>query len=151
MASFLFNILLQIHCVNKITSKEKSKKLTGLPTSLHTEGGGNNSDPLFQWLTEITSPLSYKNFVANQNPPSSFWRTLSPPSPQTAGILIKTTFLSINICLSSAPLMAQLVKNTPSMLETWVQSLKIPWRRERISLERDTHSSVLAWKIPWAV
>ena len=89
--------------------------------------------------------------MAKKNLQSGFGEMLNPPSPQTAGILIKTTFLSINICLSSAPLMAQLVKNPPSMLETWVQSLKIPWRRERISLERDTHSSVLAWKIPWAV
>ena len=114
--------------MNKIGSKEKSKKLTGLPTRLHTGGDGYNSDALFQWLTEITSPFPYKNFVANQNPLSCFWEELSPPSPQIAGILIKTTFLSINICLSniclsSAPLVAQLVKNPPSMLETWVQSL----------------------------
>ena len=30
-----------------------------------------------------------------------------------------------------ALLIAQLVKNPPAMLETWVQSL-IPWRRERL-------------------
>ena len=35
---------------------------------------------------------------------------------------------------SWASLVAQLVKNLPAMLETWVQSLvgKIPWRRERL-------------------
>ena len=27
---------------------------------------------------------------------------------------------------------AQLVKNLPAMQETWVQSRKIPWRRERL-------------------
>ena len=40
---------------------------------------------------------------------------------------------------------AQMVKNPPTMLETWVQSLG--WED---SLEGDmaTHSSILAWKIP---
>ena len=35
---------------------------------------------------------------------------------------------------SWASLVAQLVKNLPAILETWVQSLvgKIPWRRERL-------------------
>ena len=42
--------------------------------------------------------------------------------------------------------MAQLVKNLPAMLETWVQSLgwKDPWEKEMA-----TNSSVLAWRIPW--
>ena len=42
--------------------------------------------------------------------------------------------------------MAQMVKNPPAMQETWVWSLvgKIP-------LEKGiaTHSSILAWRIPW--
>ena len=42
--------------------------------------------------------------------------------------------------------MAQLVKNLPAMWETWVQSLG--WED---SLEEGmaTHSSILAWRIPW--
>ena len=42
--------------------------------------------------------------------------------------------------------MAQLVKNSPAMQETWVQSLG--WED---SLEKgmETHSSILAWEIPW--
>ena len=45
-------------------------------------------------------------------------------------------------------LMAQLVKNSPAMQETWVRSLG--WED---SLEKGmaTHSSVLAWRIPWIV
>ena len=37
---------------------------------------------------------------------------------------------------SWASLVAQLVKNLPAMLETWIRSLvgKIPWRRERLPL-----------------
>ena len=47
---------------------------------------------------------------------------------------------------SWASLVAQMVKNTPAMQETWVLSLG--WEH---SLEEGmpTHSSVLAWKIPW--
>ena len=75
--------------------------------------------------------------------------------------------------------MAQLVKNLPAVWETWVG--KIPWRRERLPtpvflgfpggtaseesacsvgdlgwedlLEKGkaTHSSILAWRIPWTV
>ena len=42
--------------------------------------------------------------------------------------------------------MAQLVNNPPAMCETWVQSLD--WEDP---LEKDmaTHSSILAWRIPW--
>ena len=44
------------------------------------------------------------------------------------------------------PLLAQLVKNPPAMLETWVQSLGWKDPQEK---ETATHSSVLAWRIPW--
>ena len=37
--------------------------------------------------------------------------------------------------------MAQTVKRLPTMQETWVQSLG--------EKEMATHSSILAWKIPW--
>ena len=42
--------------------------------------------------------------------------------------------------------MAQLVKNLPTVRETWVQSLG--WED---SLEKGTatHSRILAWRIPW--
>ena len=43
--------------------------------------------------------------------------------------------------------MAQLVKNLPAMQETWVQSLG--WE-DPLKKEMATHSSILAWRIPWA-
>ena len=46
---------------------------------------------------------------------------------------------------SWASLVAQLVKNLPAIQETWVQSLS--W--EDLEKEMATHSSILAWKIPW--
>ena len=43
---------------------------------------------------------------------------------------------------------AQLVKNLPATRETWVQSLS--WE-DPLEKGKATHSSVLAWRIPWAV
>ena len=42
--------------------------------------------------------------------------------------------------------MAQTVKYLPAMLETWVRSLG--WE-DTLEKEMATHSSTLAWKIPW--
>ena len=41
--------------------------------------------------------------------------------------------------------MAETVKNPPAMQETWVQ---FPGR-ENLEKEMATHSSILAWRIPW--
>ena len=43
-------------------------------------------------------------------------------------------------------LVAQTVKRLPTMWETRVQSL---CREDLVEKEMATHSSVLAWKIPW--
>ena len=45
-----------------------------------------------------------------------------------------------------ASLVAQLVKNPPAMWETWVQSLG--WE-DPLEKGKATHSSILAWRIPW--
>ena len=42
--------------------------------------------------------------------------------------------------------MAQLVKNLPSIRETWVRSLC--WE-DPLENGKATHSSILAWRIPW--
>ena len=42
--------------------------------------------------------------------------------------------------------MAQTVKNLPGIQETWVQSLG---QEDPLEKERATHSTILAWKIPW--
>ena len=49
---------------------------------------------------------------------------------------------------SWASLVAQLVKNLPAMWETWVQSLG--WE-DPLEKGKATHSSILAWRIPWTV
>ena len=58
-------------------------------------------------------------------------------------------FLSFPLCLCIsrwASLVAQMVKNPPAMQETRAQLLE-----QEVSLEKGmaTHSSILAWRIPW--
>ena len=49
---------------------------------------------------------------------------------------------------SWASLVAQLVKNSPAMWETWVRSLG--WE-DPLEKGMATHSSILAWRIPWTL
>ena len=49
---------------------------------------------------------------------------------------------------SWASLVTQLVKNLPGMKETWVQSLG---REDPLEKGKGTHSSILAWRIPWTL
>ena len=44
------------------------------------------------------------------------------------------------------PLVAQMVKNLPAMLETQVQSLD---GQDPLEKGMATHSNILAWRIPW--
>ena len=43
-------------------------------------------------------------------------------------------------------LVTQLVKNLPAMQETWVQFLGL---EDSLEKRKATHSSILAWRIPW--
>ena len=45
-----------------------------------------------------------------------------------------------------ASLVAQTLKCLPAMRETWVRSLG---REDILEKEMATHSSILAWRIPW--
>ena len=44
------------------------------------------------------------------------------------------------------PWVAQRLKHLPVMWETWVRSLS---REDPLEKEMATHSSILAWRIPW--
>ena len=48
--------------------------------------------------------------------------------------------------MSNTPLVALPVKNPPEIQETWVRSLG--WE-DPLEKEISTHSSILAWRIPW--
>ena len=45
-----------------------------------------------------------------------------------------------------ASFVIQLVKNLPTMQETWVRSLG---QEDPLEKEMANHSSILAWRIPW--
>ena len=49
---------------------------------------------------------------------------------------------------SWASLVAKLVKNPPAVWETWVRSLGL---EDPLEKGEATHSSILAWRIPWIV
>ena len=50
------------------------------------------------------------------------------------------------VLVASASLVAQRLKHLPGMLETWVRSLG---QEDPLEKEMATHSSILAWRIPW--
>ena len=57
-----------------------------------------------------------------------------------------TSYIHMTSCFNRASLVAQMVKHLPAMWETRVQSLG--WE-DPLEKEMATHSSTLAWKIPW--
>ena len=63
-------------------------------------------------------------------------------------ISINTWHLANSSVLQLALLVVQTVKNLPTMQETRVQSLS--WK-DALEKGMATHSSILAWDIPWAV
>ena len=79
-----------------------------------------------------------KESACNAGDPGSI-----PGSARSAGEAI-----SYPLQYSWASLVAQLAKNPPAMRETWVQSLG--WE-EPLVKRKATHSSILAWRIPWTV
>ena len=52
----------------------------------------------------------------------------------------------MGIFLATSSLIAPIAKNTPTMQDTWVQSLG--WE-DPLEKGMATHSSILAWGIPW--
>ena len=63
--------------------------------------------------------------------------------------LTRRTYLAKTLTFKSsvrASLVAQRLKRLPAMQETWVQFLG---REDSLEKEMATHSSILAWRIPW--
>ena len=53
---------------------------------------------------------------------------------------------NLNYCSGNASLVTQMLKCLSAMLETQVQSLD---QEDPLEKEMATHSSILAWRIPW--
>ena len=62
--------------------------------------------------------------------------------------MVNPGFVAIPLASPQTSLMAQLVKNSPAMWETWVPSLG--WE-DPLEKGKATHFSILAWRIPWTV
>ena len=78
--------------------------------------------------------------------------------PEAQPSRAETVFLCSHLCPHSEEnpglchtyswdsLVAQRLKRLPAMQETWVRSLG---REDPLEKEMATHSSILAWRIPW--
>ena len=89
------------------------------------------------WLIQIWPDLRVKTLPQGRSPPPFPGPRLQHQSFTTLCLLYKAPQTH---CLGSV------VKNQPAMQETWVQSLG---REDPLEKELETHSSTLAWKIPW--
>ena len=76
---------------------------------------------------------------------------IEPDKGEDVLILLKTVFCFFQLFSMAEQvtlvfMVAQMVKNLPTVQETWVQS-----QGQEDTLEKGmaTHSSTLAWKIPW--
>ena len=61
-------------------------------------------------------------------------------------VVLLLIFEDTSCCFPEGSLVAQTVKSLPAMWETWVHSLG---QEDPLEKEMATHSSILAWKIPW--
>ena len=72
-------------------------------------------------------------------------QTLFFGAPKSLQMVIAAMKLKDTYSLESS-LVAQRLKRLPGMRETWVRSLG---REDPLEKEMATHSSTLAWKMPW--
>ena len=115
----------------------------------------SNSCPSSRWChptissSVISSSSCLQFFSASASFPMSQFFTSGGQSIAASAL---ASVLPMNIQdwfpLGWASLVAQLVKNPPTTRETWVQSLS--WE-DCLEKGTATHSSFLAWRIPWTV
>ena len=83
------------------------------------------------------------------NSKESFRASDCLPLKREGGRCVGTCFFnSIHAVVGRASPVAQLVKNLPAMWDTWDQCLG--WE-DPLEMGKATHSSILAWRIPWTV
>ena len=75
------------------------------------------------------------------------WTVVLEKTLEGVGLrLHKDGLISSRFCVIRASLVAQRLKGLPAMQETWVRSLG---QEDLLEKEMATHSSILAWRIPW--
>ena len=89
-------------------------------------------------MKKVNSKRPFAKVTANARDPS-----LIPGSGRSTG-----EGVGYSLQYSWASLVAQLVKNLPAVQETWVQFLG--WG-DPLEKGKATHSSIVAWRIPWTI
>ena len=115
-----------------------TERLTHTHTHTHTHTLNPNIFRSVHIIYSFPDSSAGKESACNAGDPS--W---IPGSGRSAG-----EGIGYPLQYSWASLVAQLVKNPPTMRETWVQSLGWEDPPEK---GKATHSSILAWRIPWTV
>ena len=114
-------------CIWSMSSPRCHFSQTGLEISLH-----------FEFIPGFPDSSVGKESICSAGDPGSF-----PGSGRSAGDGVGYPFQ-----YSWASLVAQLVKNPPAIRETRLQSLG--WE-DPLEKGKATHSSILAWRLPWTV
>ena len=84
-------------------------------------------------------PFLYHHSTSQGEPPRALGLQPTQPKPWEAKYH--------SICtVAGASLVLQMVKNLPAMQETWVRFLG---QEDPLEKGMATHSSILAWRIPW--
>ena len=96
-------------------------------------------------MSIFTSPLSIKGFPGSSAGKESVDNAGDPSSTHGSG-RSAGGWIGYPLEYSWVSLVAQTIKNPPLMQETWVRSLG--WE-DPLEKRVATHSSILAWRIPW--
>ena len=99
--------------------------------------------PFNEYSGLISFRIDWFDFLSVQGTLKSLLQHQSPK----ASILQCSAFFIVQLSHPWSSLVAQLVRNLPAMWETWVPSLG--W--DPLEKRKATHSSILAWRIPWAI
>ena len=76
----------------------------------------------------------------------AWWATVHGVAKRQTRLKRLSSSSSVYVYSTSASQVAQRLKHLPAMQETWVQSLG---QENPLEKEMATHSSTLAWRIPW--
>ena len=96
----------------------------------------DNNGYIWQTQASVVAQLVKKKSICNAGDPGSIPGLGRIPGEE----------IVYPLQYSWASLVAQMVKNPPAMWETWVRSLG--WE-DPLEEGMATHSSILAWRIPW--
>ena len=129
--------------------RQGSKNHAGniIPSRGNSEDQGPSPGYHFRISKEVSQRLEWwtKGRVENEVGAKSSYKGLERLYKQVED-LHNLTCLKDQSVYCGASLVAQTVKNLPAMQETRIQSLG---QEDPLEEEVETHSSILAWKIPW--